>query len=193
MLGALRHGSHSFTCNSTHPCAYLVNFHQMALPLTCDAIYLIVAYYSSINPERMKGWVALDRWPIAEGRAQSTERSPIKGQCSTTTLRYATGHIRLYYHRGHPQKILTLSGERISIHENWVLDADHVIYEINLNKDTVNCLQDVISGILLELSLATTDWHTDIQRWFSSVLFLAMTYAWGRFCHKYDVQTASDS
>jgi len=36
----------------------------MALPLTCDNICLITAYYSSIDPERMKGSVG---WPIADG------------------------------------------------------------------------------------------------------------------------------
>jgi len=36
----------------------------------------------------------------------------------------------------------------------------HVIYEINLDKDIVNCLQNVMSGILLKLSLATL---TDTQ------------------------------
>jgi len=36
-------------------CLYLVSVHQMALPLTGDGIRLIAAYYSSIDPERMKG------------------------------------------------------------------------------------------------------------------------------------------
>jgi len=31
---ALRHGSHSFTCNYTNACLYLVNIHQMAPPQT---------------------------------------------------------------------------------------------------------------------------------------------------------------
>jgi len=33
---------------------YLVSVHQIALPLTCDGVRLITAYYSSINPERVK-------------------------------------------------------------------------------------------------------------------------------------------
>ena len=37
----------------------------MALPLTCDNVRLIAAYYSSIDPERMKGWVGLAGWPTA--------------------------------------------------------------------------------------------------------------------------------
>ena len=52
---ALRHGSHSFTCKLHHACLYLVSVHQMALPLTRDSVRLIAAYYSSIDPERMKG------------------------------------------------------------------------------------------------------------------------------------------
>jgi len=31
----------------------------MAIPLTGDSVRLIAAYYSSIDPERMKGWVGL--------------------------------------------------------------------------------------------------------------------------------------
>ena len=31
---ALRHGSHSFTCNDTNACLYLVGVHQMAPPQT---------------------------------------------------------------------------------------------------------------------------------------------------------------
>ena len=56
---ALRHGSHSFTCKQHHACLYFVKVHPMALPLTCDNVCLIAAYYSSIDPERMKGPVGL--------------------------------------------------------------------------------------------------------------------------------------
>jgi len=52
---ALRHGSHSFTCKLRHACLYLVSVHQMALSLTCDNVRLIAAYYSPIDPERIKG------------------------------------------------------------------------------------------------------------------------------------------
>jgi len=52
---ALRHGSHSFTCKLHHACLYLIGVRQMALLLTCVNVCLIVAYYSSIDPERMKG------------------------------------------------------------------------------------------------------------------------------------------
>jgi len=33
-LKALRHGSHSFNCNYTNACLYLVSIHQMAPPQT---------------------------------------------------------------------------------------------------------------------------------------------------------------
>ena len=56
-------------------------------------------------------------------------------------------------------KILTLSGKTVGIHENWITNAVHNIYEINLDKDIVNCLQDVMSKILLELFISTTEWH----------------------------------
>jgi len=47
-----------------------------------------------------------------------------------------------------------LSG-KVSVHETESSMQYHVIYEINLDKDIVNCLQNVMSGILLKLSLAT--------------------------------------
>jgi len=60
--------------------------------------HLIAAYYSSIDPEEMKGWVGLVgwRWPIADGlsghssatrRAQDRESSPAKDRRSTTVPR----------------------------------------------------------------------------------------------------------
>jgi len=52
---ALRRGSHSFTCKQLHACLYLVSVHLMALPLTGDDVRLIAAYYSHIDPQRMKG------------------------------------------------------------------------------------------------------------------------------------------
>jgi len=33
----------------------------------CDGEHLIAAHYSFIDPERIKGWVGLVGWPIAEG------------------------------------------------------------------------------------------------------------------------------
>jgi len=55
--------------------------------------HLITAYYSSINPEGMKGWVGLVGWPIADGlpsatgRAQDRESLPARDQCSTAVPR----------------------------------------------------------------------------------------------------------
>jgi len=34
----------------------------MVLALTCDVVQLIAVYYSSIDPERMTGWVGLVGW-----------------------------------------------------------------------------------------------------------------------------------
>jgi len=51
----LRHGSHSLTCKQHYACLYLVSIHQMELPLNGYGVRLIAAYYSSIDPERMKG------------------------------------------------------------------------------------------------------------------------------------------
>jgi len=53
---ALRYGAHSFICNYyTNACLYSVSVHQMALPPTYDGAKLIAAYYSSIDPESIKG------------------------------------------------------------------------------------------------------------------------------------------
>ena len=38
----------------------------MALPVN-GSTHLIPAYYSFIDPERMKGWVGLLGWPVADG------------------------------------------------------------------------------------------------------------------------------
>jgi len=38
----------------------------MALPVN-DSTHLIPAYYSFIDPERMKGRVGLVGWPVADG------------------------------------------------------------------------------------------------------------------------------
>ena len=96
-LKALRHGSHSFTCKYTIP-AFRMRSPDGA---TCNwgKRHLIAAYYSSIDPERMKGWVGLLGWPIADslptlsghpsatGRAQDRESTPAEDRRSTTVPR----------------------------------------------------------------------------------------------------------
>jgi len=39
----------------------------MALPLACDGVHLIAAYYLFIDLEKMKGWDGLVGWPTADG------------------------------------------------------------------------------------------------------------------------------
>ena len=52
--------SHSFTCKLHRACLYLVSVHQMALPLhDLWQRPAIAAYWSSVDPERMKRWVGL--------------------------------------------------------------------------------------------------------------------------------------
>jgi len=53
--GALRHGSHSFTCKQHHACLYLESIRQMALPVSVVTDILIATYYSFIVPETIKG------------------------------------------------------------------------------------------------------------------------------------------
>jgi len=48
------YGSHSFTCKLHNAGLYLISDRKTALLMTCDNVHLIAAYYSSIDPERMK-------------------------------------------------------------------------------------------------------------------------------------------
>jgi len=70
----------------------------MALPVN-SSTHLIPAYYSFINPERMKGWVGLVGWPVADGLLtlvvthqlqveRRTKSSPVKDRRSTTEPRH---------------------------------------------------------------------------------------------------------
>ena len=54
-LKALRHRSHSFTCNYTNACLYLVSVHQMAPPQTEVAAcgHLIAASYQPRKDKRL--------------------------------------------------------------------------------------------------------------------------------------------
>jgi len=68
----------------------------MALPVN-GSTHLIPAYYSFIDKERMKGWVGLVGWPVADGlpsghpsaagRTQDKECSPVRDRRSTTVPR----------------------------------------------------------------------------------------------------------
>jgi len=64
---ALRHGSHSFNLQRT-PCLPLPrNRSPDGTSTECLGEHLIAAHHSFIYPERMKGWVGLAGWPIADG------------------------------------------------------------------------------------------------------------------------------
>jgi len=66
-LWSAHHGSHSFYTANTPWCLHLVNIYQRAWPLASGSSHLITAYYSFIDPEKMKGWVGLVGWPTADG------------------------------------------------------------------------------------------------------------------------------
>jgi len=95
---ALRHGSHSVTCNYTNACLYLVSFHQMAPPRlrlqTSNCSLLLI--YRPRKDERLSrpSWLTysgrfihISGYPSAAGRAQDRERSRIKDQRSTAVPR----------------------------------------------------------------------------------------------------------
>jgi len=101
-------GSHSFTC---HPHVYpridldiLHAFRKHSPDGVARARWRTSgsAYYSSIDPERIKGWVGLVGWPYSgwlthisghpsvTGQAWDRESLPVKDRCSTTVPRLKT-------------------------------------------------------------------------------------------------------
>jgi len=110
--GWMARGSHSFTCHPhVHPrmeWAILHAFRKHSLDGVARARWRTFgsAYYSSIDPERMKGWVGLVGWlyrgwfthisghPSATGRARDRESSPVKDRRSTTVPRSQLQYIR---------------------------------------------------------------------------------------------------
>jgi len=64
---ALRYGWHSFYTANT-PCLPSPRKRSLdGTPSTSNSSHLITAYYSFINPRRMKDWVGLVSWPTADG------------------------------------------------------------------------------------------------------------------------------
>jgi len=92
------HGSHSFTCNYTNVCLYLISVHQMAPPrlrLRTSNCSLLLIYLPG-KDERLSrpGWLTcserfthISGHPSAVGRTQDRKTSPVKDQCSTTAPR----------------------------------------------------------------------------------------------------------
>ena len=57
----------SFTCKQHHACLSFVAFTRCHHHSNWGSRHPIAAQYSFIDPERMKGWVGLVGWPIADG------------------------------------------------------------------------------------------------------------------------------
>jgi len=90
-----RPGSRSITiCQA---CGYLRSFHQMALPVN-GSTHLIPAYYSFIDPERMKGWVGLDGWPVADGLLTLVVTYQLQVECMTGKVRESETDVLPLYH-----------------------------------------------------------------------------------------------
>jgi len=66
-LKALRHGSHSLPANNTMPAFPSWAFTRCHHHSNWGSGHPTAAHYSFIDPERMKGWVGLVVWPIADG------------------------------------------------------------------------------------------------------------------------------
>jgi len=82
-------------CKVHHTCLYLIKHSPDGATTDSDNSRLIAAYYSFINPKRMKGWVGLVgtvypykwlRLPIATSPVQASESSPVRDRRSTTEL-----------------------------------------------------------------------------------------------------------
>ena len=93
---ALRHGSHSFTCKQHAPCLpFLRGVHQMSPPQqlrqqTSNCSSLLI--YRPRKDERLSwtSWLTYSGWlthisghPSATSRAQDSENTSAKDQCST--------------------------------------------------------------------------------------------------------------
>jgi len=97
---ALRHGSHSFTCEQHHACLSFVSVHQMSPPQqlrqqTSNCSSLLI--YRPRKDEGLSwrslltysGWLThISGHPSATSRAQNSESTSAKDQCSTAGPRY---------------------------------------------------------------------------------------------------------
>ena len=73
----------------------------MALPVN-GSTHLIPAYYSFIDPERMKNWVGLVGWPVADG-LPTLVWSPISCRSSAGQRKFA-GQRPTFYHCATPPR-----------------------------------------------------------------------------------------
>ena len=117
---ALRHGSHSFTCNKHHTCRLPRKRSPDGTSIDWGGKHLIAAHYSFIDPERMKGWVGLVGWapadglptiphsgyPLAEGRAQDRVSSPAEDRRSANCATQ-------------PTQVLFILRWKLEISSNW--------------------------------------------------------------------------
>ena len=101
---ALRHRSHSFTCKQTPCLSFLRGVHQMSPPQqlrqqtsNCSALLI----YRPRKDERLSWptWLTYSGWlthisghPSATSRAQDSESTSAKDQCSTAGPRKLPGH-----------------------------------------------------------------------------------------------------
>jgi len=92
-------------CKVHHTCLYLVKHSPDGATTNSDNSNLIAAYYSFIDPERIKGWVGLVSWPTADslpigypsaaGPVHASESSPVRDRYSTTEPHCVLKHLDL--------------------------------------------------------------------------------------------------
>ena len=162
-MKTLRHGSHCFTCILHHAFLYLVIVHQMALPLTCDTIRLTAAYYSSIDSGRMKDWVGLVGWlfthisghPLAVGRAQDRESSPVEDRRSTTVPRKNLTYLLISFLLV-TVLIAVLRNKTCKIRGGWSTVWVKKFYPLRLSKKNFpngwECLSKILHGYCMFIS-----------------------------------------
>jgi len=68
----------------------------------CGGKHLIAAHYSFIDPERMKGWVGLVGWPIADGLATQVVKHQLQVERRTAKEHWPETDVLPLSHAGQP-------------------------------------------------------------------------------------------
>jgi len=117
----------------------------------CGHRHLIAAYYSSINPERMKGWAGLVGWHIAD--AFPTQMVTCQLQVESRTGKYA-GQRPTFYHCA-TQPTMPRHSTHVHIRPEGLLhDTEHdllvtaksLLFQIlSTNKQTVTLSNELLT------------------------------------------------
>ena len=79
----------------------------------CGGGHLIAAHYSFIDPERMKGWVGLVGWPIADGLATKVVTHQLQIERRTAKERWPETDVLPLSHADQPLSLGPFTAHRI--------------------------------------------------------------------------------